>query len=195
MALHCSPPSLIWSIPVVVNNQEPNLSRGGKTAYRNFTNCNKKLFNLLFCCVFDPTINFLLLNLPSTCPHSTSIPFLYVDPSFLWAQPCFVFQADCVWAQLRVSNKPQQEKGTTIYTVQGEMASTALDSLTRPSFPSTSVESLWGSKRFLPDFSLGSQHWYVSPFRLLSYHWTQKWLSLSSQYRRSLKGLEPYLSA
>lgn len=170
MALHCSPPSLIWSIPVVVKNQQPNLSRCGKTAYRNFTNCTKKLFIFPFCSVFDPTKNFLLLNTPCTCPHSTSIPFLHVDPSFLWAQTCFVFQADCVWDHLRVSNKPQQQKSTTIYTVQGEMASTALDSLLGASFPSTSTKGLLGSKRFLPNFSLGSQHWYVSHFKLLSYH-------------------------
>lgn len=120
-------------------------------------------------CVFDPTMNFHLLNTPFTCTDSTSIPFLHADPSFLWLHPCFVFQVDCVWAQLRVCNKPQQEKTKTIYTVQGEMASTALDSLMGPCFPSTSV-GLWGSKRFSPNFSLVSQHWYVSHFKLLSYH-------------------------
>lgn len=169
MALHCSPPSLIWSIPDAVKNQQPNLSRCGKTVYRNFTNCNKILFNFLFCSVF--LTQLYSVEYTFACPHSTSIPFLLVDPSFLWAQPCFFFQADCEWAHLRASDKPQQEKSTTIYTVQGEMASTALDSLMGSSFPFTSTEGLWGCKTFLPNFSLGSQHWYVSHFKLLSYHW------------------------
>lgn len=162
-----------------------------------------------FACGFDPTRHSLLLNMPSACPHSTSIPFLHVDPSFLWAQPCFVFQADCVWAQLRVCNKPQQEKSKTMYTVQGEMASTALDSLTGPCFLSTSIEGLWGSKKFSPNFCFGSYHWYINHFKLLSYHWrgfgisglrlSLNWtlirsVCLSSQYRRSLNALDPNLT-
>lgn len=87
MALHCSPPSLIWSIPVVVKNQQPNLSRCGKTAYRNFTNCNKNLFNLLFCFVFlmHLWISFCwiclpLVPIPPAFPSYTLIP-LFFEPS------------------------------------------------------------------------------------------------------------------
>lgn len=140
MALHCSPLSLIWSIPVVVKNQQPNLSRCGKTAYRNFTNCNKNLFNLLFCSVFltPLLLSFCwicvpLVPTPPAFPSYILIP-LFFELSLTLSSKQTVYELN--WGLAINLNKKKAQP----FSVQGEMASTALESLMVPSFLSTSTE-------------------------------------------------------
>lgn len=141
-----------------------------QNSLQNFTICNKNVFYLLFCSVFLTQlwisfcwICFPLVPTPPAFPSYMLIP-LFFEPSLALSCKQIVYELN--WG-LAINHNKKKVQPFTLSKEKWQAQHWFTDQSFLPFYQCWR----WSNRRFLSNFSLGSQHWYVSHFKLLSYHW------------------------